>query len=56
MSNSSRSKKYILNQKSKGLKRVSFFTDEKFWKYITKRASKDNISINDFLKNSFDFK
>lgn len=53
---SERLKKYIQNQKSKGRKRVSFFVDEKFWKYITKRAKKEDLTINEFLKKSFEFK
>lgn len=53
---SDRLKKYIENQKLRGRKRVSFFVDEKFWRYINKRAKKDNLTINEFLKKSFDFK
>ena len=56
MSNSSRSKKYIQNQKSKGYKRVSFFTNEKFWKYLTRRAKRSNMTINDYLIAQFVFK
>lgn len=53
---SDRLKKYIENQKLRGRKRVSFFVDEKFWRYINKRAKKDNLTINEFLKKSFDYK
>ena len=56
MSNQSRSSKYIKNQKLKGYKRVSFFTDEKFWKYIKKRALKNNMTISDYLINQLNFK
>jgi len=51
-----RYKKYIDNQRLKGFKRVSFFTDEKFWKFVKKRAAKDNLTIDDFLKKSLNFK
>jgi hypothetical protein len=53
---SERLKKYISNQKLRGRKRVSFFVDLKLWNYITKRAKKENMTINDYLKKSFDFK
>ena len=53
--NISRSKKYIIKQKKLGYKRVSFFTDEKFWKFIKKRALKEKMTIDEFLKSSFNF-
>lgn len=52
---SERLKKYIASQKFKGRKRVSFFVDEKLWNYITKRAKKEDMTINDYLKHSFNF-
>ncbi len=53
---SERLKKYIDKQKKQGKKRVSFFIDDKFWNYLTKRAKKENLSIPDYLKKEFDFK
>jgi len=52
---SERLKKYIDKQKKQGKKRVSFFVDEKFWNYLTKRAKKDNLTIPEYLKKSFNF-
>jgi hypothetical protein len=52
---SERLKKYIANQKKLGRKRVSFFVDEKLWKFINKQCKKQNITINEFLKDSLDF-
>jgi len=51
-----RLQKYIKNQKFKGRKRVSFFVDIKLWRYITKRAKKEKMTINDYLKFVLDFK
>ena len=51
-----RLQKYIQNKKNQGQKRVSFFVDIKLWRYITKRAKKENMTINEFLKYTFDFK
>jgi len=51
-----RLKKYIDKKKSLGQKRVSFFVDEKLWKYFKKNAKKNNMSINDYLKALLDFK
>ena len=53
---SERLKKYIEKQKKQGKKRVSFFVDEKFWNYLTKRAKKDNLTIPEYLKKSFNLK
>ena len=53
---SERLKKYIQNQKLKGRIRVSFFVDQKLWRFINKRANKDKLTINEYLKKSFDFK
>lgn len=53
---SDRLKKYISNQKKQGRKRVSFFVDEKFWNFISKRAKKEDLTINEFLKKSMNFK
>jgi len=55
MSNSSRSKKYIMNKKKQGYKRVSFFVDEKFWKFVKKRALKSGLTIDEFLMKSLEF-
>lgn len=53
---SERLKKYIDKQKKQGKKRVSFFVDDKFWNYLTKRAKKENLTIPEYLKNYFNFK
>lgn len=53
---SERLKKYIDKQKKQGKKRVSFFIDDKFWIYLTKRAKKENLTIPEYLKNYFNFK
>lgn len=52
---SERLKKYIDKQKKQGKKRVSFFIDEKLWKYLTKRAKAENLHISDYLKKWFHF-
>ncbi len=53
---SERLKKYISNQKLRGRKRVSFFVDEKLWRFITKRAKIEGITINEYLKFALNFK
>ncbi len=54
MSSNERLKKYVKNKKKLGFKRVSFFVEEKVWKYFKKRS--DNLSANDYLKKLLDFK
>ena len=56
MSARTRMQRYLIKQKLKhNRKRVSFFVDEKFWKYITRRAKKSDMTINEYLQHSFDF-
>jgi len=54
--NETRLQKYIKNKKRLGQKRVSFFVDEKAWKYFKKNAQNNNMSINDYLKYLLNFK
>lgn len=56
MSASDRLKRYVENKKRLGLKRVSFFVDVKFWKFITKNAKKENLTILEYLKKIANFK
>ena len=56
MSGSDRLKKYIDNQKKKGKKRVSFFVDDKVWKFFKKKQKASNLDISDYLKVLLDFK
>ena len=56
ISNKDRSKKYIIEQKRKGLKRVSFFTSVKFWKFVKKQAMKHDMTISEFLMYRVGFK
>ena len=51
-----RLQKYIKAKKRLGQKRVSFFVDEKVWKFFKNNAKKSNMSINDYLKHLLDFK
>lgn len=51
-----RQQKYINNQKKKGNKRVSFFIDEKLWKYLKKLSKKENLTVPDLIKKHFNFK
>jgi len=51
-----RLQRYVKNKRSLGQKRVSFFVDEKVWKYFKKNAQKQDMSINDYLKHLLDFK
>ncbi len=51
-----RLQKYISNKKRLGQKRVSFFVDEKVWKYFKKNAQKQDMTINDYLKYLLNFK
>lgn len=53
---SDRLKKYIDKQKKQGKKRVSFFIDEKFWNYLSKKSKKENLTIPEYLKEYFHFK
>jgi predicted DNA-binding ribbon-helix-helix protein len=56
MSAKVRMERYLMKQRFlHGRKRVSFFVDEKFWKFVTRRAKKNNMTINEFLQYSFDF-
>jgi len=56
MSAKIRMERYLIKQKLlHGRKRVSFFVDEKFWKFITRRAKKNDMTINEYLQHSFDF-
>jgi hypothetical protein len=52
---SDRLKRYIDKQKKQGKKRVSFFIDEKLWKYLTKRAKAEKLQMSDYLKKCFHF-
>ena len=54
--NETRLQKYINNKKVLGQKRVSFFVDEKVWKYFKRNAKKNNMSINEYLKYLLNFK
>ena len=54
MPSNERLKKYVKNKKKLGFKRVSFFVDEKVWKYFKKRSG--GLSANDYLKRLLDFK
>lgn len=54
MSANERLKRYVKNKKKLGFKRVSFFVDEKVWKYFKKKSG--NLSANDYLKKLLDFK
>ena len=56
ISNKNRSLKYIEGQKKKGLKRVSFFTNVEFWKYVKNQALKHDMTISEFLMFSVKFK
>ncbi|WP_295051392.1 hypothetical protein [Sulfuricurvum sp.] len=56
MSSSERLDRYIKNKKKSGQKRVSFFVDEKVWKYFKKNASTKNMTINEYLKHILNFK
>jgi len=56
ISSKNRSVKYIDEQKRKGFKRVSFFTNIKFWKYVNKQALKHKMSIPEYLMFRLDFK
>jgi len=56
ISNKNRSRTYIDKQKKRGLKRVSFFTNVKFWEFAKKQALKRNMSISEFLMFSANFK
>ena len=56
ISNKDRSQKYINEQKKKGLKRVSFFTSVKFWKFVKKQALQKNMTISEFLMFRLEFK
>ena len=56
VSNKLRSKKYINKQKIKGFKRVSFFTNIKFWKFVKNHALKKKMTISEFLMFKLDFK
>lgn len=56
MSNSERLDRYIKNKKRMGQKRVSFFVEEKVWKFFKKNASSKDMSINDYLKHLLNFK
>ena len=47
---------YINNQKKKGNIRVSFYVDEKFWKYLKKLSKKDDLTIPELMKRQFYFK
>lgn len=51
-----RFKKYINEQKRKGYKRVSFYIDEKLWKYLKKLSKKENLTVPDLIKKQFNFK
>ena len=51
-----RLKKYIDNRKKMGQKRVSFFVDEKVWKYFKSNAKKNNMTIDNYLKHLLNFK
>lgn len=51
-----RFQKYIDNQKKKGNIRVSFYVDEKLWKYLKKLSKKDNLTIPELMKKQFNFK
>ena len=52
----SRLQRYIQRKKKLGQKRVSFFVDEKVWKYFKKNAKNSGMSINEFLIYLLDFK
>lgn len=54
--NNTRLQRYIANKKNLGQKRVSFFVDEKVWKFFKKNAQKKNLTINDYLKELLNFK
>jgi len=51
-----RQEKYIMNKKMMGQKRVSFFVDEKLWKYFKRNAIKKKMTINDYLAYLLEFK
>ncbi len=51
-----RLQRYTKRKKALGQKRVSFFVDEKVWKYFKKNANKRDMTINDYLKYLLDFK
>ena len=56
MSARTRMQKYLIKQRLvHNRKRVSFFVDEKFWKFITRRAKQKDMTINEYLQHSFDF-
>jgi len=55
-SNQNRLKKYIDNQKKKGFKRVSFFVNVKFWRYVKKQSLKHKMTIPEYLMFRLDFK
>jgi hypothetical protein len=54
MTSLERHKKYINSKKKQGQKRVSFFVEEKVWKYFKKRS--DTLSPNEYLKKLLNFK
>jgi len=56
MTSSERSKKYINKKKRAGEKRVSFFTNEKFWKFISKKANQEKMTISEYLMWCHNFK
>ncbi len=56
VSNKNRSIKYIKEQKRKGFKRVSLFTNIKFWNFVKKQALNSDMSISEFLMFSVGFK
>ena len=56
ISSKNRSKIYIDKQKKRGLKRVSFFTNVKFWNYVKNQALKHDMTISEFLMFSVKFK
>lgn len=51
-----RFQKYINEQKRKGNKRVSFYIDEKLWKYLKKLSKKENLTVPELIKKQFNFK
>ncbi len=51
-----RFQKYINEQKRKGNKRISFYIDEKLWKYLKKLSKKENLTVPELIKKQFNFK
>lgn len=45
-----------MDRQKKYNKRVSFFIDEKLWKYLKKLSKKDNLTVPDLIKKQFNFK